>query len=112
MGFKFKFIGKTKLDGNESEMYQLNNTGICVTRGDYSQELNKKIEKPSYVIWVSFSHKSRKALIPQMDIDYALKRFGIDVSKHYYTWVQNSKNPANPKETMDIMYFEQIQDGK
>ena len=104
MGFNFKFKGKIYNNGAEIDAYKINKTDVCVSFGDYSMESGKKLDSEREALWISFKLKPGQENPPQFEVDYILKHFGLDVSKHYYTWRQKGQIDPN----LILLYYEQI----
>ena len=109
-------MGKSDVCGTgiETERYKLNKTTVCVSKGEYSLALSKILEPSKQALLISFSTRSGKD-IPQYEIEYALKRLGLDVTKHFYAFqrpITEFKYDKTKDPISDILYFEQIVDAE
>jgi hypothetical protein len=84
MKFQLKYIGKSILNGQTTEAYALNKTDIVGSKGSFSCKTGENLPKSQFALCISFSNKNNKR-IPEEDIDYTLRYFGLNEYDDYYT---------------------------
>lgn len=107
--FKLKFMGTSNILGAKVNMYVLKGVNIGVSLSnkfvmEQNADANGKMVKT-----ISFSNNNMP--IPQDVLSYALNHFGVDTDKQYYVNMKSAYDPYD-KKTLDIYYYEQLQDSE
>lgn len=106
MKSEMQFVGKNNYEGEETSIYKYKNLGVVVSNSHFCYETNSPVATDETDLHVSFSLRSGTTM-RQSDIDYCLRRFGMDLDKYFYTFEEMSSGKFGEK--MKIRHYEQVQ---
>lgn len=106
---ELQFICKNSYDGEENSIYKYRNLGVVVSNTNFCYETNAQVASDETDLHISFSLRSGAAM-RQSDVDYCLRRFGMDLNKHFYTFEELSSGKFGDK--IMIRHYEQVQKKK